>query len=57
MKYYVNILLGVIKLALAVGLLGGLADMTLNMRAEAVKAHQTGLVSLKKLNQSLIEDP
>ncbi len=53
MRLFMNIILGIIKLALAVGLVGGLTDMTLAMRSEAVKAHKTGLISLKELNQKL----
>lgn len=54
MRLFTNIILGIIKLALAVGLAGGLTDMTLAMRSEAAKAHKTGLISLKKLNESLV---
>lgn len=54
MKLYINIILGVIKLALALGLLVELTDITLKMRADAINAHKNGLVSLKKLNQSLM---
>ena len=49
-----RIALGIVKLALAVGALGGLTDLTLAMRSEAAKAHRQGLVSLKRLNQSLV---
>lgn len=56
MRLFTNIILGIIKLALAVGLAGGLTDMTLAMRSEAVRAHKTGLVSLKKLNQALVHE-
>lgn len=55
MRLFTNIILGIIKLALAVGLAGGLTDMTLAMRGEAAKAHRAGLVSFKKLNQSLVQ--
>lgn len=54
MRLFTNIILGVIKLALAVGLAGGLTDMTLAIRSEAVKAHKMGLVSLKKINEGLV---
>lgn len=54
MRLFTNIILGIIKLALAVGLAGGLTDMTLAMRNEAVKAHKTGLVSLKQLNNFFV---
>jgi hypothetical protein len=56
MRLFTNIILGIIKLALAIGLAGGLTDMTLAMRGEAVKAHKTGLVHLKELNQLLVSD-
>ena len=54
MRLFTNIILGIIKLALAIGLAGGLTDITLAMRGEAVKAHKAGLIHLKKLNESLV---
>lgn len=55
MKLITNIILGIIKLALAVGLAGGLTDMTLAIRSEAAKAHKQGLVSMKQLNKALTD--
>jgi hypothetical protein len=55
MNLVTRIVLGVVKLALAVGLAGGLMDITLAMRSEAAKAHRQGLVSLKQLNKFLLD--
>ncbi|MBX3041823.1 MAG: hypothetical protein KF789_14040 [Bdellovibrionaceae bacterium] len=49
-----RIVLGIVKLGLVIGVAGGLTDLTLTMRSEAVKAHKQGLVSLKQLNKVLI---
>jgi hypothetical protein len=49
-----RIVLGLVKLALVVGLAGGLVDLTQSMRAEAVKAHKQGIVSLWQLNNALV---
>lgn len=49
-----RIILGVVKLALVIGVAGGLTDLTLAMRSEAARAHRQGLVSLKRLNTALI---
>lgn len=54
MNLITRILLGLVKLALIVGIAGGLTDLTLAMRREALTAHKQGLVSLKKLNRSLV---
>jgi hypothetical protein len=54
MNLVARIILGIVKLALLAGITGGLTDLTLTMRNEAVKAHKQGLMSLKKLNKSLI---
>lgn len=43
-----------IEFALFVGVTGGLVDLTRTMASEAVKAHQTGIISIHKLNQSLV---
>ncbi len=48
-----NITLGIVKLALVIGVAGGLADLTLSMKAEAIKAHKVGLISLRQLNSTL----
>jgi hypothetical protein len=50
----VQIILGIMKLAIVIGLAGGLTDLTLAMRNEAAKAHRQGLVSFKELNNALI---
>lgn len=49
-----RIFLGLVKMALVIGVAGGLTDLTFAMRNEAVKAHQQGLVSLRQLNKVLI---
>lgn len=54
MNLIARIVLGLVKLALVVGLTGGLIDLTRAMRDEAVKAHRQGIVSLKELNSSLV---
>jgi hypothetical protein len=43
-----------VEFTILVGLLGGLVDLTRTMGKEAIKAHKTGLVSLKRLNESLV---
>lgn len=54
MNLITRIILGLVKLALVIGVAGGLADLTLAMKSEAVKAHKQGLVSLRQLNKVLI---
>jgi hypothetical protein len=54
MNLVTRIVLGIVKLALVIGLAGGLIDLTQTMRDEAVKAHKQGIVSLKQLNSSLV---
>ena len=54
MNLIYRIVLRLIKLALVVGVAGGVTDTTLAMRSEAVKAHKEGLVSLKQLNHVLV---
>ena len=54
MNLIARIVLGLVKLALVVGLTGGLIDLTQAMRDEAVTAHRQGIVSLKQLNASLL---
>lgn len=49
-----RIILGIVKLALVIGVAGGLTDLTFAMKSEATKAHKQGLVSLKQLNNLLI---
>jgi hypothetical protein len=36
-----------------VGLAGGLVDLTRSMGKEAIKAHRSGIVSLRELNRQL----
>lgn len=55
MNLIARIVLGLVKLALVVGITGGLVDLTQAMRDEAVKAHRQGLVSLKLLNSALVK--
>ncbi len=47
-------LLWLIEFTIIVGLTGGLVDMTRSMGKEAIKVHKTGIISLKKLNESLV---
>ncbi len=54
MNLIVRIVLGIVKLALAIGLAGGLMDLTRTMRDEAAKAHKQGIIGLRKLNSSLV---
>lgn len=54
MNLITRIVLGLVKLALVVGLTGGLIDLTQTMRDEAVKAHKQGIISLRGLNSALV---
>jgi hypothetical protein len=54
MKLITNLILALIKFALAVGIAGGLTDLTLSMRADAEKAHRAGVISFKQMNRSLV---
>ena len=47
-------LLWLIEFTLIVGLAGGLVDLTRTMGKEAIKAHKAGIISLHRLNQSLV---
>ncbi|MBK9324299.1 MAG: hypothetical protein IPM97_15350 [Bdellovibrionaceae bacterium] len=47
-------LIWLIEFTILVGLAGGLVDLTRTMGKEAIKAHKTGIVSLKQLNESLV---
>ncbi len=49
-----RIILGLVKLALVVGLTGELIDLTQSMRDEAVKAHKQGIISLRLLNATFV---
>lgn len=54
MNLITRIVLGLVKLALAIGFAGGLIDLTQTMREEALKAHRQGIVSLKQLNSAFV---
>lgn len=54
MNFGVNAIVALIKFALFIGVAGGLVDLTIHMRNEAVQAHKTGIVNLKTLNESLV---
>lgn len=54
MNLMTRIVLGIVQLALVIGLAGGLTDLTIAMKDEAAKAHKQGIVSLKQLNKALI---
>lgn len=54
MKLITNLILVLIKFAVAVGIAGGLTDLTLSMRADAEKAHRAGIIRLNQLNRSLV---
>lgn len=54
MNLIARIVLGLVKLALAIGFAGGLIDLTQTMRDEAAKAHREGLISLGQLNTALV---
>jgi hypothetical protein len=54
MKLITNFIFALIKFALAVGIAGGLTDLTLSMRADAEKAHRVGVISFKQMNRSLV---
>lgn len=54
MKLITNSILALVKFALAVGIAGGLTDLTLSMRADAEKAHRAGIISFKRMNRSLV---
>ena len=54
MKLITNLILALIKFALAVGIVGGLTDLTLSMRSDAEKAHRAGIISFRQMNRSLV---
>ena len=43
-----------IEFTIVVALAGGLVSLTRTMGREAIKAHQTGIISLHRLNQQLV---
>jgi hypothetical protein len=53
----VNFIIRVIALASALACAGTLVETTLSLRKEALKASQTGIISLGKWNRSLNEPP
>lgn len=50
-----KIVIGLVKLALVIGLAGGLKNITSAMKDDAVNAHEHGIISLKSLNSKLVE--
>lgn len=54
MDFSFRILLWLIKFTILVALSGGLVSVTRTMGREAIKAHRSGLVSLRQLNRSLV---
>ncbi len=54
MSIFFRSLISLIEFTILVGLAGGLVDLTKSMGKEAIKAHKTGIVSLRQLNQSLV---
>jgi hypothetical protein len=53
----VNFIIRVITFAAALACAGTLVEMTLTIKKEAVKAHQTGIISLGDWNRSLNGSP
>ena len=49
-----NLISSLISWALFLGVCGGLVDVTIALRHDAAHAHQIGLVSLGRLNRSLL---
>ena len=47
-------LIWLIEFTIMIGLAGGLVDMTRMMGKEAIKAHKTGIISLRELNTKLV---
>jgi hypothetical protein len=54
MSQITRFIIWLLEFAILVGLTGGLVDLTREMRKEAYKAHKTGLISLKRLNEDLV---
>lgn len=52
--WVLRLIQGAFSLAFAIGIAGGLIDLTLSMRHESQKAAQAGLVSLRSLNEQLV---
>ncbi len=53
MNSFTQILSNVLKIAIFLGVTGGLADATISMARNAHRAYQSGLVSLTTLNRAL----
>ncbi len=53
----VNFIIRIITFAAGLACAGTLVDMSLTMKREAVKAHQTGIISLGAWNRSLNNSP
>jgi hypothetical protein len=49
-----RIVIMLIRYAIFLGMIGSLVDVTIMLRDQAAKAHHTGLVNLKTLNESLV---
>ena len=56
MNFEANAIVAIIKFALFIGVAGGLVDLTIQMRNEAVQAHKAGTVNLRTLNHSLVDN-
>ena len=54
MTLIMKLVFWLLEFTILIGIAGGLVDLTRDMRKEAYKAHKTGLVSLKQLNQGLV---
>jgi hypothetical protein len=54
MNLMLRIVMWLLEFTILIGIAGGLVDLTRDMRREAYKAHKTGLISLKQLNQGLV---
>jgi hypothetical protein len=54
MNLMLRIVMWLLEFTILIGIAGGLVDLANDMRKEAYKAHKTGLISLKQLNQGLV---
>ena len=57
MNSFTQILSNVLKIAIFLGVAGGLTDATISLAKNAHRAHQGGLVSLTALNRALASPP
>lgn len=51
--WVIRLLKTLFSVALTIGIAGGLVDLAISMRNKSQKAAQTGIVSLKSLNEQL----